>query len=348
MNKFKKTYTDFLKSKIEEYCNEDGYYEIYWDYRDNIDANDIMEAFRNFKEKGFTNVEDYLEDELYSYNINMDDELISVIEKELFNQDFFKDDFEKWYYDNCNIYEDLCINGYNGIDINLFELLKHSDYCINIMLATDEEKNSDMSNIISSFGTYHLPDFEYMSERSFDNSLTYLIHQQGYTCREYFNVLNQNQHGYGMDCKCNFIESIVDEVTNCTADCMAEITVLVRVNGKELVEFLNYLCDENRKLNLCFSKDSEIGIFNEWIGSGSLLGINLEKELVISKDMIRNIQIEGAKSQSYTVNEVYGLIGSCWRNVMSYTKEEPKLMIENINETIQNVLYINSEIEEVI
>jgi hypothetical protein len=57
-----------------------------------------------------------------------------------------------------------------------------------------------------------------------------------------------------------------------------------------------------------------IGIYNPWNGSGSVLEIELEKDLVFTTDMIRDIQIEGVKPDfEWTVDNTYGLIGSCWK-----------------------------------
>lgn len=347
-NYFHEVYNNFLKEKIKEYCNEYGCYEIYWDYRENLEPNELMEAYKKFKDNGYEKIEDYIENELLDYNIDYDNNLFATIETDLKKQDFYTEEFEKWYQDNCNIFEDLQSNGYNGIDVNLSDLLRNSDFYFNIMFATAEEQNSDMSNIITAFGTYHLPDFDYMKPDDFDNTLTYLIHQQGHTCKEYFDILNRNPGGYNMDYKCEFIESIVDETVNCSAECMSELTILVKMNGKDAIDFLNYLANKNNNLNLIFDKDSEIGMFNEWIGSGGLLGIALEKDFIVPKNMIRGFQIEGAKNQNYTVDEVFGLVGSCWRECMSYTEESPCLMLENIEETIRYAQYINKEVEEVI
>lgn len=347
-NNFQKVYNDFLKEKIKEYCNKNGCYEIYWDYRESLEPNNLMEAYTKFKDCGYEKIEDYIENELLDYNFEYDNNLFAMIGTELKKEDFYTEEFEKWYQENCNIYEDLQDNGYNGIDVNLSDLLRNSVFYFNIMFATEEERNSDMNNIITAFGSYHLPDFEYMKSESFDNSLTYLIHQQGHTCKEYFDTLNRNPSGYKMDYKCEFIESIVDETVNCSAECMSELTILVKMNGKDAIDFLNYLANKNNNLNLIFDKDSEIGMFNEWIGSGGLLGIALEKDFIVPKNMIRGFQIEGAKNQNYTVDEVFGLVGSCWRECMNYTEESPCLMLENIEETIRYAQYINKEVEEVI
>jgi len=59
-----------------------------------------------------------------------------------------------------------------------------------------------------------------------------------------------------------------------------------------------------------------LGIYNSWNGSGSLLEIELEKPLTLSSKDIFKIQIEGSRyCYEYTVDQTYGLIGSCWKPV---------------------------------
>ena len=57
-----------------------------------------------------------------------------------------------------------------------------------------------------------------------------------------------------------------------------------------------------------------MGIFNQWSGCGGVLDILLEKDAVMPLSMIRGFQIEGQSDpEGYTVNDVYGLVGSCWK-----------------------------------
>lgn len=345
---FTKQYNAFLKEKIKEYCNEDGCWEIYWDYTDEIEPSTILEAYSKYKEEGYEKVEDYIENELFEINLDCDSELFSSIKNDLENSDFYTKEFEKWYMEKCNIYEDLQRNGYNGISLNLKELLDNSTFYFNIMLATEQERNYDMGSIVTSFGTYHFPDYDYLNEQDLDNALTYLIHQQGYTCKEYFDILENNSEGFSTNYKCNFIESIVDDVVNNTSEAMSELTVLVKMNGKKAIEFLNYLDNKEENQNLIFNKNCEIGIFNEWAGCGGLLEIKLEKDFIVPKNMIRRFQIEGAKNQGYTVDEVYGLIRSCWKECMEYTDKEPELVKEDMKNLINYLQENYVENEEII
>lgn len=343
--KFNQVYNEFLKSKIDEYCNEERCCEIYWDYRDDLSPAELLDAYKNFSKSGYERIEDYIEEKLLDYNMDYDTYMISQIANDLKSENFYTEEFEKWYEEYCDIYEDLLENGYNGIDVNLRDLLRKSTFYFNIMFATDEEQNYDMGSIVTAFGTYHTPYYEYLEKDNFDNALTYLIHQQGHTCKEYFDVLENNQNGYGMNYKCDFIESIVNDVVNNASEAMSELTVLVKMDGEDALKFINYLEDKENNKNLKFDKNCDIGIFNEWSGCGGLLEFALEKDFIVPKNMIRGFQIEGAREQGYTVDEVYGLIGSCWKECLNYTDEKPELIYENIEDTIKYVKELSNEVE---
>lgn len=341
-------YNKFLKEKIKEYCNEKGYYELYWDYRESIEPQQLLVAFQNYKKDGYENVQDYLENLLYEQNIDYDVNLFSQIESDLKKQDFFTEKFEKWYKDKCDIQNDLEETGYRGLDVNLKDLLKNSKFNFNIMFATEEEQNRDMTSIFSSF--QNLDNMNNFEEK-FDNSLTYLLYQQGHTIQEFFECLKENPSGFGNNHKCNFIESTVDEVVNDTLYNMSELTALVNFNGEEAIKFLNYIADNSLEedINLKFEKETMIGLFDEWQGAGSILEINLENDLIIPKSMIRGIQIEGAENSGYSVDEVYMLTNDCWKNSLSYTDEKPILEEEDINKTkeyLKEYLILEEDEEE--
>lgn len=342
---FNEIYNNFLKSKIKEYCNENGCCEIYWDYRERLEPPNLLEAYLKFKENGHENVEDYIEEQILELNLDYDSYMISEIINDLKNEDFYTEEFEKWYLEKCDIYEDLYKNGYNGIDVNLKDLLDNSNFYFNIMIATDEEQNYDMGSIVTTFGTYHHPYYKYLEKNDFNNALTYLIHQQGHTCREYFNMLEEYPDKSKENYENKFIKSIVNDVINNSSEAMSELTILVKMNGNVALKFLNYLKDEQNNNNLIFNKNCEIGIFNEWAGCGGLFEIELEKDFIVAKNMVRGFQIEGAKNQNYTVDEVYGLVTSCWKECSDYTNEKPDLIIEDIEETIKYVKEISKEVE---
>ena len=71
------------------------------------------------------------------------------------------------------------------------------------------------------------------------------------------------------------------------------------------------------------------GLFDVWSGGGSLLEIELDKDVVLPIKCIWHAEIETGKSEyGYSVNSVYGLVGSAWdgtvKEIHCMTEEEIK------------------------
>lgn len=56
----REAYIAWLREKLENYCNDDGSYEVYWDYDDSITPDQLVEAVDNWKSEGYTSPESYL------------------------------------------------------------------------------------------------------------------------------------------------------------------------------------------------------------------------------------------------------------------------------------------------
>lgn len=115
-----------------------------------------------------------------------------------------------------------------------------------------------------------------------------------------------------------FLKSVLLEVQEQYIDYMRSLTFLTKMTIREY-----YAWKECRLKKIVFKKGVECGLFNCWQGCGSILGIDLEKDVTVNAKNIYRIQIEGKKTkgQGYTVDEVYGLVGSCWKKNKFYIKE---------------------------
>ena len=184
---------------------------------------------------------------------------------------------------------------------------------INILLATPEESNYDCASIYDmrclAFGET-IEGFRVCSfaeedrdecRRTCNNMLTNLVYQQGHTLSEVFNDDKT---------KNKFINSVRQEIVNHTHN-IGTLTVLAEVD----YDTLSLIADGK---DIVVDKGAEVGIFDEWHGSGSLFEIDLEDSFTISKENIFEVQFEkGSRRHTYTVDSVYGLIGSCWKNCIS-------------------------------
>lgn len=333
-------------------------------YDDFLSAETIMSAFNEYRESGSR---DDFKEFFYDKSINSwADEAMLYEENEIYsklqdlaetetinrdNPDFLKA-FEKLCED-MPVYEVLEMFDFEGVSVDLDSYVRN-DYHINLMFATEQEKNLDMTAIEGMIpalddvsDTYLHSEADYV--KNTDNALTYLIHQQGHTVEELFEkVYGEEPEIAENDSKealvetkgrdTDFIQSVANEINENYYSGMTELTALTSVKGEQLFELLDNIAHGNDYIVL--PKETEVGLFNEWSGAGSSLEIAAEKDIVIPADMVRNIQFEGtshegkvASNEGYSVDEVYGLIGSVWeKSSVEVTSEAPVLREENMKD----------------
>ncbi len=321
---YEQEYLTFLKEQLEDKCNSDMCCEVYWDYRDELSAQSIREAVDNYKKSGCVSAKDYLVEKLEHLNFDYDSDMFGEIETELENCE--NEHVVAYFAKYGDLRDDAFSVGYNGIDVKVDEILRKSNFHVNVMFATPAERNFDMGSIVSAFGSWRAPDFEGVKvyPEMMDNGLTYFVNQQGHSVKEVYDCLLNNLRGFGSNDKMNFVRAVVNDIVNNSSDAMSEITALVKLDGYELLELFEEA--EKGEKYLTFGKDTMMGIFNEWSGTGGLLEFELEKPFVVPTSMVRNVQIEGAKSDwGYSVDSVFGLIGSCWKETLGYTDMAPEL-----------------------
>lgn len=117
-----------------------------------------------------------------------------------------------------------------------------------------------------------------------------------------------------------FLSSVCEDLDNHSYS-MGCITVLACLNMNELAEMLKPGSE------IRIPQNATLGIFNPWNGSGGTMGIALEKPLSLTDIADNNceIQIEGVKSNmGYTVNDGFGLVGSCWKGTSYVGPKQPE------------------------
>ena len=333
---YKQEYLDFLKELLEDKCNSDMCCEVYWDYRDEVDPSTLKEVADGYKEAGYENPIDYLAEKLRELNFDYDSYMFNEIENDIRNCE--NEHVVEYFESFGDLYEDAQEVGYGGIDVNVDGILGKSEFKVNVMFATDTERDYDMGSVVNSFGSWREPDFDYLSSDLdiLDNAVTYFIHQQGHSVKEVYDCLLNNPRGFGSEAEMDFAKSIVNDIVNNSSEGLSELCALVKLDGKEYFELIEAI--EKGETNLSFSKDTMMGIFNEWSGCGGLLEFQLDKPFVVPVSMVRNVQVEGAGEEyGCTVDQVYGLIGSCWKDTLSYTDEVPEMYQEDLAETIKSV-----------
>ena len=115
-----------------------------------------------------------------------------------------------------------------------------------------------------------------------------------------------------------FVRSCITEWNNLTSS-MGTLTFLTSMRLFELLDLVGVQKKIEKGENkydsdfIEISKDVMCGLFDPVSGSGSALEIELHKDVKIP---VKNLRIcpEGCHMAGYDVNEVYGIVGSAWRN----------------------------------
>lgn len=305
----REAYIAWLRDEVGWHCNSRGCYEAFWDYDDSVTPDQMAEACANYEEAGFASPLNYLDESIMEkpgFIEALENELISAITRDAATAP--EGVGEQWV-ESGDIWGDLESAGYEGIDANVEDLLSNSSFNVNVFFATEAEENFDMGSIVHAFGNdYRDPRLEDVDAEDLDNALSYLVNQQGHSIAEVY--------GNGDNA---FIRSVREEIDENSSEAMSELCALVRMDGQQMLDFIEKQHEATDSLVL--PKDyATMGIFNQWAGCGGMLDIQLEKDAVLPLSMVREFQIEGVRGDTnlwdgYTVDEVYGLVGSAWMPV---------------------------------
>ncbi|MDO4596672.1 MAG: hypothetical protein Q4B30_06900 [Coriobacteriaceae bacterium] len=293
-------YIEWLRGEVREYCNEDGLYEHYWSYDDRVDEEQLMRAVGEYDEDGYSSpvvmLDDMVRDNVASCDENyLGERIISDLARASAN-------VRGYYAEHGALWDDLYEAGYEGVDMRIEEGLDHmGELRVNLMLSTPDE---ELGDIMHCYGAE--PDGCATDARYADNALSYLVSQQGHgidallACRE-----SGQETGDGL------IDSISDELDE-TSYLSSQLTALVSMSARDFLRMGEAL--EKGQGSVMVPTGALVGLFDRFGGSGGALGIELAKPAVFPVGMLDAVQVEGAGEHNpgYTVDEVYGLVGSCW------------------------------------
>lgn len=79
-----------------------------------------------------------------------------------------------------------------------------------------------------------------------------------------------------------------------------------------------------KKSDLIIKPIDNCGLIDMFNGTCGPFSISLEKDFFISSDNIYDIQVEGISNRNYTIDEICGLNGSCWKPVYKLKEREAK------------------------
>ena len=314
-----------LKARVLEIIKdmyEDGGIEIYTDYRDRELSSDFIKRIMEHK-----NPREAFQDELCEWAMDYaieygEDELEKDIRKELTEEEeeLFTEHFEEIWEEvreNINFY-------YDEKDFNV-------DVKVNIMVDCGNwNYDCTCENVLNWYG--NSGDGSIPTE----SSMLWLAKTQGKATalRKACKRVHRDD-GYYVDREEDndkFIESCIQEFENLTSH-MGTVTFLVEMSLFQLfdlIELQNNEYDEkgkydprkNEKSKSYITLDKEVmcGLYDSWNGTGSVLEIELDKDVKLPIKYC-NFCVEGCKMHGYDVDEVYGLVGSCWQETLKEIKE---------------------------
>lgn len=297
-----------LEKQLGTWKQADGTfsYEIYADYRDEIDnksATEILEAscpMETFWDK--------MNEWYFDYEGELRSEIEGETEKELTDDDGpypdgFTDEEDTLFR---NLMMEMLYFAYPED-----HYLKQEIYA-NIMVDTGDGNYDYVLN-----GVYPSYCGRYEDRIDSKASIVWLAKTQGYTKTQLWKALREGD----MANPKGFLESMRVELAN-VASHMNTLTFLVRMKLEDLMrlnELIKYCEKDGHNYDatkrpysgyIVIDKNTETGLYDPWSGGGSCFEIELENDVRLPVKYIRSALPDGG--DGYSVEEVYGMCGSAW------------------------------------
>lgn len=296
-NKVKEFVRNFYKYSINEYdC-----IERYVDYRDEFPESAINKILDS------NNPQETYDEIITDWDINSDDW-------------YYEDNFWKEFNSFCeeNSFDD---DEARQIVYDNFWWV-HPDHFLNPFV--DTVLTIDVGDGNYDFSCHNILNYCSGNKKELDNpsGLRWLAKQQ-----KRLTLLNKEianyQHSSG-DCKSKFVESCITELVNATSS-LTHLSFLVKMPLKDAIRIEEYRmqllkdkkyprytpqdCKEDLG-SITLSKDTMCGLYDSWHGGGSLLEIELERDVKIP------IQFLDSITSTEQIQSVYGLTSSCWKETI--------------------------------
>ena len=313
---------------LEELGGIPGYFigQIYADYRDEMDAKTAgailqsEEPEQTFRER----LEEwYWESEIWYKNDLISDVIAAIWSDENEFPDGLTDE-------ECEYIEDF-IRDHVGFAFPEDHFLDQ-DMCVNIMLDT-----GDCNYDFTLNGVYPCWYGQYREKLDDKAAIVWLAKQQGYTKTQLKKALNEGD----MADPRGFLESLRVELANLPSH-MSTLTFLVRMTFRDLLALHEAIKWRERQGGrkydpkeypysgyIVLDKRTMCGLFDPWAGGGSVLEIELEKDVRIPVKYIWAAVVDGTKIYGYDVGDVYGMCESAWMDTLK-EMHFPKKMKEAI------------------
>ncbi len=203
------------------------------------------------------------------------------------------------------------------------------DMYVNIMLDTGD-CNYDFVLNGSVYPCWYGGDQHILDQKA---AIVWLANQQGYTKTQLQNALKD---GDMADPK-GFLQSMRVELANLPSH-MSTLTFLVRMTFRQLLELNEAMkwrdktygrLYDTKKYPYCgyivLGKETMCGLYDPWGGGGSVLEVELERDVKLPIKYIWLAIPDEAKGHGYQVGDVYGMCGSAWRDTLKEMRLPKKM-----------------------
>jgi hypothetical protein len=299
---------EFLDEQYLKYNEKEDNWrgEIYADYRDEFDSRTLKEIFNDdhpqeaFDEKLFSGYDDceweYKSELIRDLKRNWD-----TVEVEW---DEVEDEIREFIGEN--VYYDYPYDHYADQEV-----------CVDIIVDTGDGNHDFVLNCV--YPHYNGRNGDVMDDRA---SLLWLAKQFGYTKTQLNNARYDSEYGGS-----KFLESVDVEINNCSSH-MNALTFFVKMTVRDclaLNERLNAVWKNEEKGteytpwkakskdHIIIPKGTACGLYDPWSGAGSVLEIEIEKDIKLPLKYVDSAKPDGCRG--YGVGDVYGMMDRFWSNV---------------------------------
>lgn len=297
---------DYLAKKYRWTKKDDGCYhfEIYVDYRDEIDDSTAQEIFEADSPR------DTLIEKLWDWYQESEWDIIDNL------VDDFKAKTDPKLLEDANIIEDGNLD--DGDIREEFMDIVYVDYPIDWALGQEFCFNVIVSNGDDNYDFWineHIIDEDgKVDENAEKAGLVWLAKQQGHTLEEVVEVLKDEDNVSTNE----FLASVSSEIAN-GYGCEA-LTFCVKMTLGQAIA-LKERTESNPNGSIIIDKRATCGLFNPWDGSGSILDITCEKDVEIPFENIWKFYVDRSRSDRYdSIHNVYGTDSSLWRDCLKEIK----------------------------
>ena len=306
---------DELKAFLEreygkwQYDEKNGCYfdEPYVDYNDELTDKDIANILE--QEEPEWALEDMLSDCYQDTEWQYRNDIIDKFQK--------TEEGSKYDWDEIN--DELVDMWYLKIP---FEHYRQQEVCMDVLVDTGDMNYDYTLNAV--YPHYNGREDDEIDDRA---SLVWLAKTQGYTKEQLQNQLTNGKDK--LDVK-GFLETVYQEVINCSASCptlifpikmaLEQAMKICKIINKRDKNGYKYEPEEREDCgSIVIDKNVDCALYDYWAGGGGCWGIELEKDVELPIKLIHKAVPDG--SLDYSMKECYGVTSECWKKTLKEIKD---------------------------